>query len=163
MFTPAWEVIDSEGRVTKIEPEDENKSAIFHVGDIDGDGRLELVAGLRNTRTTVGVYDLNGKKRWGYPLHDVGYGVVGDVNGDGKKEIAFFSRDPKFSRAVATADYWIFLFDFEGNLLWNYMVHCDELYPGAFADVNGDGKDELVFFEQLYSDPRILHVYGSKQ
>jgi len=162
LLTPDWTIIDCEdGSVTEIKKEPEN--TIFYAGDIDGDGEVELVAGVSETGTTVGVYDLNGKKRWGYSFYDVGYGVVGDVNGDGKKGIAVFSRDPKFRRSVPTADYWIFLFDAQGNLLWNYMVHCDELYPGAFADVNGDGKDELVFFEDRWVKGNVLHVYGSKE
>jgi len=161
LLTPDWTMIDCEdGSVTEIKKEPEN--AIFYAGDIDYDGGVELVAGLGEASTTIGVYDLNGKKRWGYPLSDVGYGVVGDVNGDGKKEIAFFSRDPKFG-SQASADHWIFLFDAQGKLLWNHKTHASLLYPGAFVDINADGKDELIFFEQLYHYPRVLRVYGSKQ
>ena len=158
-----WTVIDSEGEVSRIEAQDGNRSPIYYVGDLDGDGELELAAG-------AGVYDLKGRKRWRYKLPEGPwtfstldkYAVVGDADGDGKKEIAFFSRDPNFG-SQASADHWIFLFDAQGKLLWNHKTHASLLYPGAFVDINGDGKDELIFFEQLYSDPRILHVYGSKQ
>jgi hypothetical protein len=159
-----WTVIDSKGEVSRIEAQDGNRSKVYYVGDLEGDGELELAAG-------AGVYDLKGRKRWRYKLPEGPwtlatldkYAVVGDADGDGKKEIAFFSRDSKFSTAVATADYWIFLFNAQGNLLWNHMVHCDKLQSAAFADVNGDGKDDLAFFEQLYGHPEILHVYGSRQ
>ncbi len=76
--------------------------------------------------------------------------------------VAFFSRDPEFG-SQASADHWIFLFDAQGKLLWNHKTHASVLYPGAFVDINADGRDELVFFEQLYDQPRVLHVYGSKE
>ena len=157
-----WTVFDSKGEVSRIEAEDGIRSEIYYVGDLEGDGQLELAAG-------AGIYDLRGRKRWGYrlPLTSTHcaldkYAVVGDADGDGKKEIAFFSRDPNFG-SQASADHWIFLFDAQGKLLWNHKTHASLLYPGAFVDINGDGKDELIFFEQLYSDPRVLYVYGSKE
>jgi hypothetical protein len=63
------------------------------------------------------------------------------------------------SRAVEDAERWIFLFDTDGNLLWNYTLYTRALYPGGFADVNGDGRDELVFFQPAPL-PRRLYVYG---
>ena len=157
-----WTVFDSKGEVSRIEAEDGIRSEIYYVGDLEGDGQLELAAG-------AGIYDLRGRKRWGYrlPLTSTHcaldkYAVVGDADGDGKKEIAFFSRGTKFG-SMATADYWIFLFDAQGELLWNHMVHCDKLQSAAFADVNGDGKDDLAFFEDRYDEGMFLRVYGTEQ
>lgn len=160
-----WLLIEPAGTGIRGIGSEDQQGAGFYAGDIDNNGEVELVAGLGNPPSTLGVYDLEGRMKWGHRLGETEHGVVGDVDGDGDLEIAVFDRRPHWtggsSRNVGGADYWIFLFDAQGNLLWNYMVNATELYPGGFADVNGDGKDELIFFEYQYGKPRILHAYGT--
>ncbi|MCD4737824.1 MAG: hypothetical protein K8R89_01005 [Anaerolineae bacterium] len=164
--TADWKILDSQGHAEEIGPGDHD-SMLLWVGDLGGDGAVELVAGLHSGAMgdSVGVYTVNGKREWSYELEEPRFGAVGDIDGDGKQEIAAFDRHYSgwgiSARAVASpAQSWIFLFDASGELLWNWMAELSvDVYPGGFADVNGDGWDELVFF-QYGPSPKTLYVYG---
>jgi hypothetical protein len=166
LVTPSWSLVRGSGEVTPIAPQGPD-TRIFWAGDADHDGKVELAAGLAPApgygNQPFGLYDLAGAPRWTYTGSEVSGGVVGDVDGDGNMELAIFDAHYVTtgfsSRAVEDAERWIFLFDTDGNLLWNYTLFTRALYPGGFADVNGDGRDELVFFQPA-PGPRRLYVYG---
>lgn len=117
--------------------------------DVDRDGQLELVV---EHGGKVSVYSADGRLRPGSPIDfagatkAVGPGVVGspavgDVDGDGKAEIAVaFSYGDMSDGSVV-------VMHADGTPLWIRPFTVPK-GPGAgptIADVNGDGKGDVVF------------------
>ncbi len=106
-------------------------------GDIDGDGKIELVYGDYNGYVTVLEYvrgdffleyslEVGGNRVWGIELGDV-YGDDGVeiVVGNGMGKIFVFSGE-------------------DGKLLWKYEGSGRDAHGIALHDFTGDGKDDIV-------------------
>lgn len=132
------------------------------IGDIDGDGRDEVI--IRSTKwiRVFGVLSFNGNKfvadhlsydwvmsadgsfGWNLGVNDTHF--IGDVNGDGKDEVVM--RSPEWMGVVSftggkfVLDHlshdWIHKADGTGG--WN-LGRVDKVFIG---DMNGDGKDEVI-------------------
>jgi hypothetical protein len=130
---------------------DENWLASPTLFDIDGDGKLDIVAARHSV--------LYAYKHDGTPLWQTAFGasastspehgstrmwasaVVGDFDGDGDAEIAVGS-DADGSENVNVAVY-----DHTGELLPNWPQHfgaSDEVRSIAAGDVDGDGQAEIL-------------------
>ncbi|KDN20888.1 integrin [Amycolatopsis rifamycinica] len=118
-------------------------------GDFDGDGKADVATFARGTGADVYVALSDGGKFTGNGVlwHDYfapnnEIPAVGDFNGDGKDDIATFTRG-------AAADVYVALSDgtkFVGNeLKWHdYFAPNDE--TPTIGDFNGDGKDDIATF-----------------
>ncbi len=114
------------------------------VGDIDGDGELEIVATSKAGRaTTIRTFAPTGEmlKEW-TPIANLTKGgsvVVGDLDGDDKAEIIF---------AVASgAAPTVKVFDNAGQTLAQVSAYDSKFTGGvslALSDQNGDGTKELL-------------------
>jgi hypothetical protein len=127
------------------------------VADIDGDGTPEILVGVGsidkpNQPGGLVVFNRNGSKRWswyGYDTHNQwnpGAGAdgfpesvrsapaVGDVDGDGRKDIVFGGMDLRFY--VLNAD----------SSVKGSFYHDDTIFSSpALHDIDGNGSQEIFF------------------
>jgi hypothetical protein len=119
------------------------------VGDVDGDGRADIITFTRGTAADVYVSLSDGTKfvQDGWKWHDsfaVGTELpaVGDINGDGRADIVTFTRNGTGDVFAALSDGSRFV---QNGWLWSHgTVMGGEI--GALADANGDGRDDVVTF-----------------
>jgi hypothetical protein len=119
------------------------------VGDVNGDGRDDILTFTRGTTGDVYVALSTGAgfgpgMRW----HDnFSYGseipAVGDVNGDGRDDIITFTRGSSGDVYVALSTGG----GFGPGTLWHNNFSYGSEIPAA-GDVNGDGRDDLITFTQ---------------
>ncbi|MCL4506127.1 MAG: VCBS repeat-containing protein [Chloroflexi bacterium] len=143
------------------------------VADLNGDGVNDVIVGYGELLTGCmiggGVKALNGvdgSEMWNFlTLPQAGLGgvyatpAIGDVNGDGYPEVVFGSWDQ-----------CIYMLDHEGNSLWNFDKNPNNACNGrghfmydrvsstaALADLNGDGKLEIVIGSDATTSYFISH------
>jgi len=124
------------------------------VGDFNGDGKDDIITFVRDTQSGQGRGDVfvalsDGSKFVGTAIkwHDLfcigdELPAIGDFNGDGKDDIATFTRGNN-------ADVYIALSNgsqFVGTALKWHDSFCDGQEVPAVGDFNGDGKDDIVTF-----------------
>ena len=126
------------------------------VGDLDGDGDVEVVASSGSaSQDSGGVVALNGSTGqtiWAYKLFDffnptantgpdgipdgtVSTPALGDLDGDGKLEVAFGGFDFRMT-----------VLNFDGSMKvgWPKFVRDTIWSSAAIADINDDGLNELI-------------------
>jgi len=140
-------------------------------GDVDGDGRADLIyasssglnAALSDTTSSSFIF----ASSWGiadfaynqYYDSDQNPRLVGDVDGDGRDDIVGFddsgdvrvrlSTGSGFGEASIWASGYTYANGFQSN----------DLYPRHLADVDGDGKADLVIF--AYYSTEVRYSTGS--
>ncbi|NOZ21188.1 MAG: hypothetical protein GXP25_08865 [Planctomycetes bacterium] len=132
------------------------------VADLDGDGKPEIVFGCDDEK--VRALDYQGKELWSFVCKEsyqgtssrpaVDYVKISDLDGDGEKEI------------VAGAN-WVHVLSGDGKLKWEkYMDFrrgriCGDFICGDVADINGDGKQEIIaLFLTSYPLMQVLNPDG---
>lgn len=114
---------------------------IYHgstVGDLDHDGKPELVLGCYNDT----LYCINGedgstawKYMWGTSYYMGAPATIADLNGDGWCEVIF------------SAWFKVGALSHDGNLLWSYSIpNYEQAFRGvALSDISGDDSLDVVF------------------
>ncbi|WP_196279476.1 FG-GAP repeat domain-containing protein [Catellatospora vulcania] len=119
------------------------------VGDVNGDGRDDIITFTHNPAGDVFVALSNGSSfgagvKWHEFFAPAGeYPAVGDVNGDGRDDIITFTQGP-----ATAADVIVGLSNgssFGPGLKWHDLFAVGAELPRV-GDVNGDGKDDIVTF-----------------
>ncbi|MFI5624626.1 protein kinase [Nocardioides sp. NPDC051685] len=130
----------------------------FDVGDFDGDKRADIVMGAREASPAAAVLLMsNGSKLTKTELEvpgpdgdrSAGSAIIADVTGDGKDELITQEIvDQKWALRVYSYDAKGTKFVHEPSWDIDDPVKNDDTVSGsqipAAADVNGDGKDDLV-------------------
>ena len=116
----------------------------FHVADLDGDGRSEILFGSADKSATL--LSADGKVLWTFGTGDEVWAVgSADLDGDGRFELL-----------VGSDDAYVYALDREGKLLWKHSppfghqpwvywtLYKSKIRKIASGDLNADGKDEVV-------------------
>ena len=132
------------------------------VGDVDGDGETDIVAGCDDHR--IYLLDRRGRLKWTFNCKPsqgstdgppaVDWVTITDLEGDGSKEI------------VAGAN-WVHVLSPDGGLRWERYMDlrrgriCGDFSCGAVADVDGDGIKEIAaLFVTSYPLLQVLDAQG---
>jgi hypothetical protein len=133
------------------------------IGDFNGDGKDDIVTFTRGTAADVIVSLSNGSgfvgaAKW----HDffaagTELPVVADFNGDGKDDIATFTRGSRADVIVSLSTGT----GFGPPMLWHDFFAIDVELPGA-GDFDGDGKaDAIVFTRGTRADVFVARSTGA--
>ena len=110
------------------------------VGDLDGDGRLEVIAA--DESGLLHAWRDDGSLVEGFPTDLVNFGkpapVTADLDADGDAEIIVVSNRGRNFGAV------IYIFDGDASLLDSVTVEVNVAGTPAVADLDGDGQAELI-------------------
>ncbi len=132
------------------------------VGDVNGDGKAEIIVSLKTGGSTeVRIYDGNGKllKKFTAFSKTSKFGVkvlTGDVNGDGTPDIITIADQGAVSL--------VRVFDSNGKKISQFYAFDKKVkgtYNVASADLNGDGKDEIVVTPAAGTTGKIAIFNGS--
>lgn len=123
----------------------------INVGDIDGDGTLEIIASIGNT-VYAWKHDGSTAANWPKTIEEGAREApaCGDINNDGKDEIIVSSKQK------------IYAFKGDGSLLsgWPVTTDCFELYTPTLSDINNDGFLDVIVGGGNYYQAGKLHVFS---
>lgn len=109
------------------------------LGDLDGDGRLEVVFGSWN-EALFAVNGEDGSILWSYPILDSGNSgapIIADIDNDQKPEVVFSSGDTLYAFQGES-----------GDLIWSLeLISTPVGACPSTADLDGDGTLEVIFGE----------------
>ena len=119
-------------------------------GDIDGDGKLEVVVGSDDNKVYA-INGENGSKLWEFETgaYVTSSPALGDIDGDGKLEVVVGSYDSDSKVYAINGE--------DGSKLWEFATGYRVFSSPALGDIDGDGKLEVVVGS---SDNKVYAING---
>ncbi|MBS1715201.1 MAG: VCBS repeat-containing protein [Armatimonadetes bacterium] len=146
---PGWPV--TTGRHANFVP---TRGAVM--ADLDGDKKLEIL--VPSTLGALHAWKLDGTPVPGFPVNTTGFPQyppsVADLDGDGQIEIVQTTRG-------FTSGGRLYVFNAQGQVLagWPKSLNNNNVeYSAALADLDNDGKLEIIVSERMSSAGRV-HVF----
>jgi hypothetical protein len=125
------------------------------VGDVDGDGDLDLVVGNDGQQNSVYLNDGTGyfgqTRPFGTGLDETYDVAVGDVNGDGYLDIVAANAPWTSGQSAVYVNDGTGHFDWPGAVR-NFGTGADSLTSVAVGDMNGDGALDIVVGSYSHQD-----------
>jgi subtilisin family serine protease len=145
---PQIRVFDSAGKVKlQFFAFDKNNRDGLKIasGDVNGDGKDEIIAILRSTKPVLRIFNNSGKLISEFEIDNTYYSkwagdvTTGDIDNNGVEEIvigASFGEKPKIS-----------VFDYSGNEIKSFLAYGESFRGGVFVaigDVDSDNENEII-------------------
>ena len=128
-------------------------ASVLLTADIDGDGALEVIAGLSGAEVVV-LDGGTGVERWRQPLKNLYDSAaaatvlrVADLEGEGNLSVL-----------VGTAGWFVNVFKPDGTPKWAQWFRYHVITAVEAADVDGDGRAEVIV-GNTYSTPLTVHEF----
>jgi hypothetical protein len=118
----------------------------IYVADLDGDAINEVV--VSSWDQTLRVINADGSLRWSKPIpNGIARVLLGDTDGNGRPEVIASSLDG------TTYD-----FDSGGSTLWQNFTATQTVRDATVADMNGDGRDDVIVVAGDYGTAGAAYV-----
>ena len=138
---PAVVRLDGRGSVVWRYPVSKRLTAGPTLGDVDGDGTLDIVVAAGNVALCLNArggqkwrFELPGKQDDGQPVEIKAAPTVADLDGDGRAETLIGATDGK-----------LHCLDSRGHEEWSVQTKSWIVGGTAVADLDGDGHKEVIF------------------
>ncbi len=129
-------LVDAKGKRVWEHTFGERAAAAPAVGDVDGDGKPEIVTAT--ITGTLVVLAADGTERWRFPLGgkvvDWSSPCLPDLDGDGAREIV-----------IGDQSGWLNCLSGDGKRRWRVTVDAYQVSPAAFVEGTGGGPDTILF------------------
>ena len=116
-------------------------------GDLDGDGKEDVLVYDATTETVIAKRGYDGKHLWAESVTETGSSLLasaaGDLDGDGKGDVLVCTYEDDYATDTTTATV-IAKRGYDGEHLWEESVTGADIFAQSAGDLDGDGKGDVL-------------------